>query len=55
MRRFLGIAIGNLAEVDSMVATLPDVYSVDADLVDRIEQLRRGIDGGLFAMLRKRP
>jgi four helix bundle protein len=54
-RRFLDVAIGSLAEVAAMVTTLSDLYSLDPALVAGIEELRRAINGGLFAMLKTRP
>jgi four helix bundle protein len=54
-RRFLDIAIGSLAEVDSMIGILPDNHAVDAGLVEQFNLLRSRINRGLFAMLRSRP
>ncbi|NIM49839.1 MAG: four helix bundle protein [Gemmatimonadales bacterium] len=42
MRKFIGYAIGSLAQVDSMLGTLPAVYAVDAgELKDAGDLLRR--------------
>jgi four helix bundle protein len=51
-RRFFDIALGSLAEVDSIIATLDDVYGLDSELIDRVEELRRRITAGLFGMMR---
>jgi len=52
MRRFFDIAIGSLTEGDAMVATLGDLYSLDAQLVAAVANLRGSINGRPFAMLR---
>ena len=52
-RRFYDAALGSLAEVDSMVGTLPDLYEVDPNLIAKVEQLRRQITAGIFHMLRR--
>ena len=51
MRRFLRIAVGSLAEVDSMVAKLQELYELDANVTSEIELLRRKINAGLFGMM----
>ena len=51
MRRFLRIAVGSLAEVDSMVAKLQDLYDLDTEIVDGVEMLRRKINAGLFKLI----
>jgi four helix bundle protein len=52
-RRFFDIAIGSLAEIDSMTCTLGDLYEIEEEEVNRIERLRAEINGGVFAMLRR--
>ena len=52
MRRLFDVAIGSLAEVDAMTTTLADLYRLDPQLVAEIAELRRSINGRLFAMLR---
>jgi four helix bundle protein len=52
MRRFYDIAIGSLAEVDSMVAKLAGLYRIDSDMVQSVLGLRRKVNAGLFALLR---
>ena len=52
MRRFMDVAIGSLAEVDAMIATLGDLYKLDAQLVNTTLSLRRQINAQLFALLR---
>jgi four helix bundle protein len=50
-RRLFDIAIGSLAEVDSMVATVFDLYRLDDSLLQQFENLRREINGRLFSVL----
>lgn len=52
MRRFFDISIGSLAEIDSMVVTLPRLYNVNGPLVVGIDWLRQSICRGLFGILR---
>jgi len=54
-RRFLDIAIGSLAEVDSILGILPDNQPVDDALIQEFGALRLRINHGLFAMLNSRP
>ena len=53
-RRFLDSALGSLAEIDSMVVTLGDLYVLDVKTVADIDQLRRDITGCIFGLLRRR-
>ena len=53
LRRFLDVALGSLAEVDSMLQTLPDLYDVNANQVARIDRLRIRITAGIFRILRR--
>jgi hypothetical protein len=53
MRRFLDTSLGSLAEIDSMLQTLPDLYEVDADNIDRVDRLRIQITSGIFGMLKR--
>jgi four helix bundle protein len=52
MRRFFDIALGSLAEVDSMVAKLTGLYRLDSSTVQTVMELRRKVNAGLFALLR---
>ena len=54
-RRFLDIAIGSLAETDSMLGVIPDLYPVDPAILHEFEALRMKINHALFHMLRSRP
>jgi four helix bundle protein len=54
MRRFFDIALGSLAEVDSMVAKLAGLYRLDSNTVQTVMELRREVNAGLFALLRSR-
>lgn len=57
LRRFLDIALGSLAEVDSMVATLPVVHSLSGIAlghVGHIERLRVRVNRGIFVSIRSR-
>ncbi len=51
-RRFFDVALGSLAEIDAMVATLPDIYEVEESLIESIRDARVGITHGLFAMIK---
>ena len=51
-RRFYDMALGSLAEIDSVMGTLPRIHNVDPELVAEVERLRRLITAGLFGMLR---
>ena len=51
-RRFFDVAIGSLAEVDSMIATVFDIYRIDDSLLQQFENLRREINGRLFSVLK---
>jgi four helix bundle protein len=51
MRQFLRIAVGSLAEIDSMVAKLDDLYELDGTLVTSILLLRRKTNSALFKMI----
>jgi four helix bundle protein len=51
--RFFRFAIRSLAEVDSMVVTIPDLYRVDTALVETIFADRARINGALFGLLRR--
>lgn len=52
MRQFLRISMGSLAEVDSMVAKLAELYALDIDVVNAIQSHRRKINAGLFEMMK---
>lgn len=54
-RRFFDVSLGSLAEVDSMIATLVDLYDLDPECTTEIEVLRRTITAGLVAILKRRP
>jgi len=54
LRRYFGISIGSLAEIDSMVVTLPDLYEIDRPTAARVLELREAISKSLFAILRSR-
>jgi len=51
MRRFFDTAIGSLAEVDAMVSTAAKLYDLPSNLVVQVEDLRMGINRGLFGIL----
>ena len=53
LRRYLDSAIGSLAEIDSMVTTLPDVHALDPDLGAEVDRLRRDTARALYGLLRK--
>jgi four helix bundle protein len=55
LRRYLDSALGSLAEIDSMVVVLGDLYQIDAPARDRIDALRVGITRKIFGMLKSRP
>jgi four helix bundle protein len=54
LRRFLDIALGSLAELDSMLVVLGDLYQLDEETRTRINTLRIDITGKIFALLRSR-
>lgn len=51
-RRFLDVALGSLAEIDTMVGTIPAVMPVDADLIERISKRRESISKGIWRLKR---
>ena len=51
-RRYLDIALGSLAEVDSMIVTLPELYTLDDRWLATFEALRPELTAGIFGMLR---
>jgi len=51
-RRFFDISLGSLAEIDSVISTLPDLYNVDANLMAEIDHLRKQITAGIFKIIR---
>ncbi len=52
-RRFFDTALGSLAEVDSMVDTLCELYDLDSASIREVMDLRVGITHGLFTMIRR--
>jgi len=57
LRKFLDVSLGSLAEIDSMVATLPFVHQVgDAAHLHliNIETVRARVNRGIFVILRGR-
>lgn len=52
-RRFFDIALGSLAEIDSMLGTLGRLYQLDGELVATIHGHRRQITAFLFALIRR--
>jgi four helix bundle protein len=54
LRRFFDVSLASLAEVDSMLAKLSELYCIDASIVAEAESLRRAITKLLFAMIRRR-
>jgi len=54
LRKYFDSALGSLAEVDAMIATLGDRYPLDPECVDEAERHRRAITGMIFGMLRTR-
>lgn len=52
-RRYLDVALGSLAEVDSLIAGLSRLYHLEAADRERVETLRRQITAGIFGMLRR--
>jgi four helix bundle protein len=52
LHQFLNCAIGSLAEVDSMVRILGDLYTIDQRRRATIDDLRIRITRGLFGLLR---
>lgn len=54
MRRYFDCALGSLAEVDSFVGILPDIYGVDTKWLEEIEGERKDITRGLIGIIRAR-
>ena len=54
LRRFLDVSLASLAEVDSMLGKLSELYHINTDILDEAESLRRAITKLLFAMIRRR-
>jgi four helix bundle protein len=54
LRKFLDVALGSLAEVDSMTARLSAMYQLDQHTLARLESLRQQITAGIFQHLRRR-
>jgi len=52
-RRFFNIALSSLAEVDSMLGSLPELYSIDQATLDSAEVLRKQITAGVLAMSKR--
>jgi four helix bundle protein len=52
LRKFLDVALGSLAEVDSMIAKLSIMYNVEPEIVDVVESLRKRITAGIFEHLK---
>ncbi len=52
LRRFLDISIGSLAEIDSMIDTLPRIYELDCATLRSVDSLRKRINAGIFRMLK---
>ncbi len=52
-RRFLDCSLGSLAEIDSMVVTLRELYELDNRWLETFEQLRPKLTAGIFGMLRR--
>ncbi len=52
-RRFFDHALGSLAEVDSMVDGLCELYDLESALICEVLDLRVGITHGLFTMIRR--
>jgi hypothetical protein len=50
----LGVSLGSLAEIDSMIATPSKMYDLDADVVRWMESLRRRITAGIFHIQHRR-
>jgi four helix bundle protein len=55
LRQFVNVALGSLAEVDAMVATLSQLYPIDPLLIAEVESLRQALTGQLFALMRASP
>jgi len=51
--RFFNIALSSLAEVDSMLGSLPELYPIDQATLDSAEVLRKQITAGVLAMIKK--
>lgn len=54
MRRFFDVAIGSLAEIDSMVATRGDLYDLDSRVLADVLALRARTSKRLFSLMRAR-
>ncbi|MDH4043035.1 MAG: four helix bundle protein [Gemmatimonadota bacterium] len=52
LHQFLNCAIGSLAEVDSMVRILPDLYAINQQRIATIDRLRIETTRGRFGLLR---
>jgi len=52
-QRFFNIALISLAEVDSMLGTIPTVRHVDRGILDKAEVLRKQITAGVLAMSKR--
>jgi len=52
-RRFFDVALGSLAEVDSLLAGLSRLYDLEPADLERVETLRHQITAGIFGMLRR--
>ena len=50
--RFFNIALSSLAEVDSMLGSLPELYPIDQATLDSAEVLRKQITAGVLAMIK---
>ena len=51
--RFFNVALSCLAEVDSMLGTIPVLYHIDQSILDSAEVLRRQITAGVLAMIKR--
>lgn len=54
LRRFLDVALGSLAEVDSMISKLSTLYPLDPEAVDAAESLRKRLTAGIFEHRRRK-
>ena len=52
LRKYLDSAIGSLAEIDSMITILPDIYPIHAAQCARVDTLRRETAQCIYRMLR---
>jgi len=52
LRKYLDIAIGSLAEIDSMVTILPDVQKVDPVILRRVGDARCEAARSIYRLLR---